>query len=143
MSEELETGRQSIFDALAAITAITDAIGGATNPRIYQDIAEQGSDFPLVLIRTLPASDDSQSASGDCIFANANFRVVAVNNTRSFASISEVAASIFTTLHLKHFPNVNGGRVLYGRRIRPYSRSYEIDGIHYVESGGDYQLQIR
>lgn len=142
MIGDLQTGRDAIFDALAARAALVAEIGGADNPRIAQEVAEQGASFPLVLIQALPSPDDSRTASNDRIFANSLFRVVGCLDQRNLAGLTTIASEIDAALHNQSYV-ISGHRVLSATRLRPYQRSYEQDGIAYSMSGGDYELLIQ
>lgn len=150
MAEEIQTAMNAIFDVLGADEELCALVGTFEAPRIHKEVApqpEEGEDdadhFPLVLIRTLPSTDDTQNASADHIFSNLNFRVVAAASGLSFAGIAAIADMIFQLLHNRRFalPG-NGGRVLTCRRLRPFRQTFLDNGKYYAWTGGDYLLRV-
>jgi hypothetical protein len=143
MIGDLQAGHTAIYSVLKAVTAITDRIGGAVNPRIYSEIAQQGVEFPLILIQTLPSREDSKTATGmERIFANGNFRVVAVARARRYENALKTA--IDAAIDQQSY-------VVGDNRVMSISRTREVlrmpppgsDGIQYAWAGGDYSVTIR
>jgi hypothetical protein len=143
MVGNLHAGFNAIYDALAAVSAITAVIGGAVNPRIYQELAVQGDSFPLILIQTLPSADDSKNASSERIFANGNFRVVGVVKARRFDDASEtLKTEIDTAIDLRSFV-LGSNRIMSITRTKEYRRLMVDVGIYYAWAGGDYKVTIK
>jgi hypothetical protein len=141
MIGDLQAGHTAIYSVLKAVTAITELIGGAVNPRIYSEIAQQGVEFPLILIQTLPSGEDSKTATGmERIFANANLRVVGVAKARLFDNI--LKREIDAAIDRQSFV-VGDNRIMSITRTREYRRLLVDVGLHYAWAGGDYSVTIR
>lgn len=142
MTDEMTAARNFIFDKLAASSDITDLIGGAANPRIFQEVAEPEALYPLVLIQSIPPISDSLGASRDLLFANPFFRVIGCVNKRTFATVGTLANEIFNALH-RQSGNSDGRHILSAWRVAPHNRSFTDNGITYAVSGGDYRLEVQ
>jgi hypothetical protein len=143
MIGNLHAGFNAIYDVLAGVSNITTLVGGAINPRIYQEIAVQGDPFPLILIQTLPSRDDTKNASSERIFAIGNFRVVGVVKARRFDNASEtLKTEIDTAIDLQSFV-IGDNRILSITRMREYRRLLVDGGIYYAWAGGDYKVTIK
>lgn len=140
MIGDLQAGYDAIFNALAAVTAITDRIGGASLPRIYSEIAEQGVSYPLILIQTLPSGEDTKNASSQRIFSNGNFRVIGVAKGRRYDAT--LKTEIDGAIDLESFV-IGSNRVMSISRVREYRRVFVDAGIHYAWGGGDYKVTIK
>jgi hypothetical protein len=142
MIGDLQAAHTAIYTALKAVSAITEEIGGATNPRIFSEIAEQGKAFPLILIQTLPSRDDSKTATGmERIFANANLRIVGINKSRLFNAVlkTEIDAAIDRQSFL-----IGDNRIMSISRDKEYRRMLvDTAGVTYAWAGGDYSVTIR
>src|ERR1044072_6124898 len=139
MIGNLHSARQAIFDALAANTTLCNLIGGATNPRIYQQVAEQDAPFPYVVIRFLPSPDDNKNASADVIMAQPFVDVFAEHDSRSFSKANAISVQIETSLTGLRAV-VSGNRIMTAIKRKQITDTIPVNGINHVRDGISYQL---
>jgi len=123
-----------VYAALNVSAVTTLATGG-----IFQEIAPQGANYPLVLVRS--AGTLEEWASQDTRMMGL-FDVVVVGVVEALAYNYTLSEKIDDALKDASSVQGSGASVfpVYSKRFRPFKQAYEIDGRQYREMGGVYRV---
>lgn len=142
---ELSVAATWIYETLAGdatlVALIASAPGRPGDPGIYDEKAEQGAAFPLVLFQD-NNPEDVLGVGARRLMQSGEWLVRVVGQTRSYESLVTIADRIDTLLHLQD-GSVSGGAVEGCHRERPYRLAYDVEGVEYREMGGFYYLYAK
>jgi len=130
---------KTFFETLFAADTGNGGLVELIGTRIHEDGAAGGTTYPCVVF-SLYTGDDVSAGNGVRMLTNATYLVRGIGKGLGYANsgAEAIAARIEAVINGK-----SSGDVHYCERVKPYNRSYTIDGVTYYERGGFYRLRIR
>lgn len=141
MANVIETvaAERWILDMLEANTALVALVG----TKIFSYLVPKNTVAPYVVFEFDPPGEDELGIGGTRILSTLPYRVIAVGQTKTFASLEAIAKEIDVALHAKSGPVTGGGFVNECIRISPLAEVEPVDGLkEFRHLGGIYQLRV-
>lgn len=138
MSTELSKASTYIYSKITTDATLSAAVG----TRVYEDAADKNTAYPCVVF-SCTAPDDSVSVGGVTVKSDLDYTIRVIGQrsqtaNSSYALIDAIAERIKTVMH-----HTSSGDILSCTRIRPFNRSYEVNGVRYFERGGIYRIMVQ
>lgn len=129
----------ALYSRLSGGTALTSLIGGTASPRIYKDMAPEGTTLPYVVFSWAGGGYEPTSPHVD---GNGVIRVRAFSST-SASSAGSIAAAVFTLLDRLPL-TITGWNNSWIAGESPHIELFELDesGLVIWSSGDDYRVRI-
>lgn len=141
MNEPTSRADEWIRNTLKADTTLTALLGGSANPRLYADVAPQGSTaFPVCIWQLQGAGPDVRPNGRDFVYANLLFLVKAIDKGGSYPQA--VADRVMTLLD-NQSGTATGGTIIYCRREMPW-RVTDVDtsGVMFKSVGATFRVWV-
>lgn len=140
MAEETTRGDQWLFATLSADSTLTGLVGA----RIFSEVAPPGSAFPFIVFALSTADDVIGATEADRIMVDAQWTILAVDETLTWVgSLQDIADRVDTLLRSSSGGTADSATVFAAHRIRPLRLLEERDGRQFRKLGGLYRLLIQ